>query len=1264
MSIQRKSDDTTNSIVDSSSTNKKSLDILTTIELNQVQQNTDNFEIGKQSLFEECVSLKKQCDELTKQKQATEIRYHMLLDESHRTIEEKDTELKRLRETTNIIVSNKTRTDFLHNNQPDVNEFVKYQKMLNELQDENIHLKNEVFSLKTILESKENIEKNYQEQIHRLQLRITELEDWNGDNQNNESSETIKTKNTDYSDLHSNIDLLTSRNRQLENDLQRLQSQQRNNQLALERLDEYEETISQLQEQLNQFNSNKKKQHIGADEDINRVLMEERKRYNAIFDILEETRLQLKNESKQSEEKILQIETNLKEKFEQEKINLENQIQIKDKQIEIGRNERETLQKEINNLQQLKDDQEQENRLKEIYVREMLERQIIELNEQVQSLENDKNELNHQIDELRQQLQSKDQLIQNFQTFATTPGAPPMINVSSNIRDLSPSPQASSNHLHELEGQIYQNEKQFCQINSIYNQFLTLLPCEYTSPNETHVSLSDRFVNLFEQFSTYIGTFSIIQEELDSLKQILNERQDELEKLRAHLELTTDKLTQLQEEKSLLNKNKSYESDEDELEEILGFQQRAPSRQSLLSITPGEKQQLIAQNELLSSLLIEKERELISLQQAEKSNEDLIKNLEILRLNLQQMEHDKDIKQIELNDIRNVLDEKLRENSSLKKEKMYFIEKLAEFERERNEQQSIIQMSYKQSSQDREISSTSIITKVQEQITDKNISEEQNENLYFNSNQLLKLSKCQQDESISYYHEYMRILTLYNDLNIKYSQLEIDYKSIQSLIQQKNEAFLQCQNELNTYQNLLYHQKKKSDDIDLLRSTLNEREIKIQQLISNENQLLIKQSELESNNKLLEENNFKLKSNQQLFEQMQLDLKRITHERDLAIIEKKQIENQIKSHREKLLQYEEHEQKLTNEVERLCQIEKSLRNQLEQLDNSNREKTEFIHHFTTNNEQSQQELLSKLEMLKHENAEINEFNTNLTQQLKYQIKCSQNLQNSLDQFQQEREQHMNEHLYQYQDSLREQISISARLTNENNELHQRLEEYNEIFSSVNRLNDEMKTKDLLINKLQTEIDHNNEQILAYNENFQTTNDTRVEKQLVKNILLSYFHTPIDKQQEVIPILSALVGFTQEEYQKVMNAISNNCNNSTSTSWLTGWLSTNSSKPKLQSNISYDQSNKSFTELLIQYVDQQSVDTFPQPTSNINTNECNNHQNSNNSIVPTSDNSTHFPCDKQLVTVGSTTSNIEQDINIHNQSSLPTPSTIVDGLLTV
>ncbi len=150
---------------------------------------------------------------------------------------------------------------------------------------------------------------------------------------------------------------------------------------------------------------------------------------------------------------------------------------------------------------------------------------------------------------------------------------------------------------------------------------------------------------------------------------------------------------------------------------------------------------------------------------------------------------------------------------------------------------------------------------------------------------------------------------MHSELNTKYSQLQIDYESLQSLIQQKNEAYLQCQNELNNYQNLLYHEKKKSEEIDFLRSTLIERDTKLQQLIEHETDLLVKQSELERDIKLIEQNNFELKSTEQSFiehlqqtnpEQMNLDLKRITHERDLAIVEKKQLENEIELNREKV----------------------------------------------------------------------------------------------------------------------------------------------------------------------------------------------------------------------------------------------------------------------------------------------------------------------------------------------------------------------------
>ncbi|CAF5194879.1 unnamed protein product, partial [Rotaria magnacalcarata] len=218
-----------------------------------------------------------------------------------------------------------------------------------------------------------------------------------------------------------------------------------------------------------------------------------------------------------------------------------------------------------------------------------------------------------------------------------------------------------------------------------------------------------------------------------------------------------------------------------------------------------------------------------------------------------------------------------------------------------------------------------------------------------------------------------------------------------------------------------------------------------------------------------------------------------------------------------------------------------------------------------------------------------------------------------------------------------------------------------MLSSMNRLNDEIKAKEILINKLQTEIDHKNKQILEYSKIFETTNDTRVEKQLVKNILLSYFHTPIDKQQEVVPILSALVGFTQEEYQKVIHSISNNYNNTTSNNWLTGWLSANSSKPKTQSNNSLDQSNKSFAELLIQYADQQSFDDFSETLSNSNTHECNIHQNSPNLSLSTSDKSTHVSTVEQLTTTISTVSTVEDDIDIDNPPSLPKSSILVDDL---
>ncbi|CAF4156417.1 unnamed protein product, partial [Rotaria sordida] len=57
--------------------------------------------------------------------------------------------------------------------------------------------------------------------------------------------------------------------------------------------------------------------------------------------------------------------------------------------------------------------------------------------------------------------------------------------------------------------------------------------------------------------------------------------------------------------------------------------------------------------------------------------------------------------------------------------------------------------------------------------------------------------------------------------------------------------------------------KKQSEEIDLLRSTLIQHDIKLQQFINNETKLLVKQLKLEHKIKLLEQNNIKLKSSEQ-----------------------------------------------------------------------------------------------------------------------------------------------------------------------------------------------------------------------------------------------------------------------------------------------------------------------------------------------------------------------------------------------------------------
>jgi DNA repair exonuclease SbcCD ATPase subunit len=114
-------------------------------------------------------------------------------------------------------------------------------------------------------------------------------------------------------------------------------------------------------------------------------------------------------------------------------------------------------------------------------------------------------------------------------------------------------------------------------------------------------------------------------------------------------------------------------------------------------------------------------------------------------------------------------------------------------------------------------------------------------------------------------------------------------------MQQKNEAYVQCQNELTTYQNLFYHQKKKTEEFDVVRATLAEREQQLSRLMHSDEQHRTRQSELQCQLDTCRDKIVRCQSSLDMFEQMQLDLRRATHERDVAIVQKKQLEHQISS---------------------------------------------------------------------------------------------------------------------------------------------------------------------------------------------------------------------------------------------------------------------------------------------------------------------------------------------------------------------------------
>lgn len=348
------------------------------------------------------------------------------------------------------------------------------------------------------------------------------------------------------------------------------------------------------------------------------------------------------------------------------------------------------------------------------------------------------------------------------------------------------------------------------ELNVCLDCLRSLLPIDF-QPREKKSSPVEELNEFVERMSTHLGTLSIVQQEFDSMKEILSEKEKEIEKLRVHCE-------QIRCEMIFRPDRRSSFSDSDdeeirrELRRVAPFEERTSSQQSLSSTTPGEKEQLIGQNEILSNLINEQQREIASMQQNEKIR------LEQMEERIRTTEEDRSRQEDQLKQIKNILDEKIRENSALKREKILLIERIDQIESDRRENVTA------------------------------------------------------------------------NDAPRKDSaQIELELVKLENLLEQKSLAFVRSQNELNLFQNLFQQEKEKNKLFDENQRLLGQREQQIDRQNEEINNFAQRIRQLEEN---LSEAERRARNSDRV-DEIQLELRKSVEQRNLAIVEKKQMERRI-----------------------------------------------------------------------------------------------------------------------------------------------------------------------------------------------------------------------------------------------------------------------------------------------------------------------------------------------------------------------------------
>ncbi|XP_004837071.1 thyroid receptor-interacting protein 11 isoform X1 [Heterocephalus glaber] len=216
------------------------------------------------------------------------------------------------------------------------------------------------------------------------------------------------------------------------------------------------------------------------------------------------------------------------------------------------------------------------------------------------------------------------------------------------------------------------------------------------------------------------------------------------------------------------------------------------------------------------------------------------------------------------------------------------------------------------------------------------------------------------------------------------------------------------------------------------------------------------------------------------------------------------------------------------------------------------------------------------------------------EQVKQYAMSLANLQMVLEHFQQEEKAMYSAELEKQKQLIAEWKKKAEHLEGKVLSLQEHLNEANAALDSASRLTEQLDLKEEKIEELKKQNELQQEMLDDAQKklmNLVNSTEGKVDKVLMRNLLIGHFHTPKNQRHEVFRLMGSILGIKREEMEQLLNEDQGGV-----TRWMTGWLGGGSKsvpntplRPNQQSVV-----NSSFSELFIKFLERESHPSIPPP----------------------------------------------------------------------